>query len=207
MSDDRSRELLAAWRRGDADAGDRLLQLHFASLCRLFAARVPGRAADLIQATMLAVVESRERVPEGLPFRAYLLGIARRVLVGAYREHDREQRRAFALAQFEAHSRTSPSEAASRREQQRWLLAALRELPLDLQLPLELHYWEDLALPEVAAVLELPLGTVKSRLRRAKEALVEAMQARPGELEAITVDDLARWASQLRWHLARSEAG
>ncbi len=204
MSDHESRALLEAWRGGDARAGDRLLQLHFPSLCRLFAARVPTRAADLIQRTMLACVESRERVPAELPFRAYLLGIAHRVLVAEYREQDREQRRDRALELFDAAALTSPSQVAARRQTQRWLLAALRQLPLDLQLPLELHYWEDLPLPEVAVVLELPLGTVKSRMRRAKQALVEALQERAGNTAVVTVDDLARWARELRWYLGRT---
>ena len=48
---------------------------------------------------------------------------------------------------------------------------ALRRLPVDLQLVVELHYWEDHSTAEIAALLELAQGTVKSRLRRAREAL------------------------------------
>jgi RNA polymerase sigma factor (sigma-70 family) len=202
--DDPSAALLERWRAGDLAAGDRLLQRHFPSLARLFRARMPERAADLIQRTMLACVESRERIPEGLPFRAYLLGIARRVLVAEYREHEREQRRRHELDSFDALVRTSPSEVFARREQQRWLIAALRDLPLDLQLAIELHYWEDLGMEEMAAVLDVPLGTAKSRLRRAKLALAAALQQRQGELVTVSIDELGRWAHELRWFLARS---
>lgn len=211
MTDDDARRALQAWRDGDAAAGDALLQAHFGSLVRLFHARMPHRAADLIQRTMLACVESRARIPEGLPFRAYLLGIARRILVGEYREADREARRRAELHDYDELVRTSPSEAVARRQQQRVLLAALRELPLDLQLAIELHYWEELGMDEVAAVLEIPIGTAKSRVRRARELLVEGMErsgaepeTRAAGVESVVAVDLGRWAHELRWFLERT---
>jgi DNA-directed RNA polymerase specialized sigma24 family protein len=41
----------------------------------------------------------------------------------------------------------------------------MRHLPVDLQVILELHYWEDLPGPELSEALDVPLGTAKSRLR------------------------------------------
>jgi RNA polymerase sigma factor (sigma-70 family) len=202
MTDDEARGALDAWRGGDLAAGDALLQVYFPLLARMFNARMPHRAADLIQRTMLAAVEAKGRIPEGVPFRAYLLGIARRILVGEYREADREARRRE-LDDYDALVRTSPSEAIARRQQQRVLLSALRELPLDLQLAVELHYWEDLGMEEVAAVLDVPVGTAKSRLRRAKELLVDGVQRESGSL-VVTQDDLGGWAHELRWFLERT---
>jgi RNA polymerase sigma-70 factor (ECF subfamily) len=201
MNDTQARAALVAWRAGDAAAGDALLQAHFPSLARLFGARMPDRAADLIQRTMLACIESQVRIPDAVPFRAYLLGIAHRILVGEYRSVDRHSR-LRELDEYDALVRTSPSEAVARRQQQRVLLAALRELPLDLQLPIELHYWEELSMEEVAAVLDVPLGTAKSRLRRAKELLAQGMERSGG----VTIDhgDLAGWAHELRWFLERT---
>jgi RNA polymerase sigma factor (sigma-70 family) len=203
MTDDR--ELLEAWRMGDRAAGDELLQRHFASLARLFDSRMPERAADLIQRTMLGCVESRERVPDGVPFRAYLLGIAHRVLVAELRADDRRCRYDHLLADFDAASIASPSQAVASHRLHRELLAALRELPLDLQLPIELQYWEELTAAEIAIVLEVPEGTVKSRLRRAKEALVDGLRSSSVlDLRRTSVDDLARWARELRWFLGRT---
>ena len=55
------------------------MRTHFPTLTRFFRSKAPESAvADLIQRTMLGAVESRDRVPENLPFRVYLLGIARR---------------------------------------------------------------------------------------------------------------------------------
>src|SRR5690606_22274340 len=57
------------------------------------------------------------------------------------------------------------------------LFEALRHISVDLQLVLELHYWEGMSTRELSVVLELPHGTVKSRLRRAREALREVLEA------------------------------
>ena len=199
------RGLLDAWANGDPTAGDALLQRHFASLVRLFHSRMPDRAADLIQRTMLACVESRDRIPAAIPFRAYLLGIAHRILVSCYREDDRRHRRDAALAHFDRVTSFSPSRAVAAQRQHRELLAALRQLPLDLQLPLELHYWEELGTEEIAIVLEVPVGTIKSRLRRARAALVDVL--RSGSVVAVaSVDDFERWARELRWFLGRTDA-
>jgi RNA polymerase sigma-70 factor (ECF subfamily) len=198
------RALLQAWADGDVAAGDLLLQRHFASLVRLFHSRMPDRAADLIQRTMLGCVESHRRIPDGVPFRAYLLGIAHRVLVGCWRDDERRARREAALAAFDRTSLTSPSQVVAASQRHRELLGALRQLPLDLQLPLELAYWEDLSNEEIAMVLDVPLGTAKSRLRRAREALVESLRAvEPRPLASL--DDLDRWARELRWFLGRTD--
>jgi DNA-directed RNA polymerase specialized sigma24 family protein len=74
-------ELLAAWSGGEEDAGTRLVRRHFESLSRFFRGRAPGQHVDLMQKTWLGCVESRERVPADLPFKVYLMGIARRVLI------------------------------------------------------------------------------------------------------------------------------
>ncbi len=55
----------------------------------------------------------------------------------------------------------------------RLLLAALREIPLEYQVLLEPYNWEQLATAEIAEVLEIPGGSVRRRLVRARE-LVEA---------------------------------
>ncbi|MCA9705484.1 MAG: hypothetical protein KDK70_06540 [Myxococcales bacterium] len=85
----------------------------------------------------------------------------------------------------------------------RLLLAALRALPVDLQVALELFYFEHIRGPELAEVLGLPEGTVRSRLRRGREILRERLQEllrSPGMVES-TMTDLESWASSLRAHV------
>jgi len=80
-------------------------------------------------------------------------------------------------------------------EEERALLGALRGLPLELQVLLELHYWEDLSTSELAGVLEIPQGTVKTRIRRARELLESALASGPRPLHG---DQLDEWVRSMR---------
>lgn len=198
-------ELLEAWRQGDERAGSALVRRHFAGLSRFFARRSDA-PQDLMQQTFLGAVQSRDRIPEGVSFRVYLLGIARRVLLHHYR---RTGRRGAALAIGEADAQApsslSPSRVVASHQEQRFLLQAMRALPLELQLAVELYYWEQLKIHEIASVLELPAGTVKTRLARARRQLRERIEAMEvGEaLHRSTLDNLERWARSLRARVPR----
>ena len=61
----------------------------------------------------------------------------------------------------------------ARNEQERSLHEALRRIPIDHQIALELAYWEDLSGPEIAGILDISEHTVRSRLARAREMLRE----------------------------------
>ena len=197
MSDDA--ELLDRWRAGDLAAGSALVRRHVATLARFFRGKT-GDIADVVQQTLTASVQARGRIPDGLEFRAWLLGIARNVLLHDLRRRGRKPEPDLlddhALA---APSVLSPSRAVAARDERRLLLRALRSLPYDLQWLIELHYWEGLRQDDVAVILEVPPGTIKSRLSRAKRLLraeIEALAADP-TLRASTVDDLDRWAREV----------
>jgi RNA polymerase sigma-70 factor (ECF subfamily) len=193
-------ELLDAWRAGDREAGNTLFERHFDAICRFFANKVTHGVDDLIQKTFLGCVESRDRFQKQASFRTFLFAVAHNVL----REHFRERRREGVppdLGETSTDELTpSPSAVFAAHEEQRLLLEALRRIPLDYQLVLELYYWEDMAAPELAQVLAIPEGTVRSRLRKAKEALSERMKslARTPELLRATFSDLDAWVRSLR---------
>ena len=102
---------------------------------------------------------------------------------------------------------TSPSSAVGRRKEQQLLLMALRQIPMELQIVLELHYWENLSTRELADVMEIPQGTVKSRLRRAREALEKAMAGLSDSPQQIksTIDNLDRWVAGIRQNMGGAE--
>ncbi len=193
-------ELLDAWRAGDREAGNSLFERHFDAICRFFANKITHGVDDLIQKTFLGCVESRDRFQKQASFRTFLFAVAHNVL----REHFRERRREGVppdLGETSTDELTpSPSAVFAAHEEQRLLLEALRRIPLDYQLVLELYYWEDMAAPELAQVLAIPEGTVRSRLRKAKEALSERMKslARTPELLRATFSDLDAWVRSLR---------
>ena len=169
--------LLDRWADGSKASGDELLQRHVQSLTRFFASRVPHAAEDLVQTTLLACVESRDRLRERTSFKSYLFGIARHQLCGYYRRRGIERNRQRFNTTSVYCPAVSPSTAAVRQNQDVALLSALRALPSSMQTLLMLKYWEDLSPEEIAEVLAIPTNAVHNRLHRAKRRLREALGA------------------------------
>lgn len=176
MTDD---ELLQAWASGDQGAGATLYRRHFDTLYRFFRTKAPDACDDLVQTTMMECVRSKQRFRGDAPFRAFLLAVARNCLLHYFRSRFRDRLDFDASRASVADLDPRPSTIAARRAEHAQLLDAMRRLPLELQEVLELHYWEELGTRELAIALEIPQGTVKSRLRRAREALREQI-ATPG---------------------------
>jgi RNA polymerase sigma-70 factor (ECF subfamily) len=171
-------ELLASWRAGDLEAGNALVRRHFMRLFVFVRAKAPDSADDLVQRVFEACVAARDRIDdERGSFKAYLFGIARRQLVYWFREQQRDRDHVDTMSDSLAQLTGSPSRLFALRQEQHAVLEALHQLPLDLQIALELYYWEELTVPEVAAVLEVPEGTIKSRLHRARQLLRERLAA------------------------------
>jgi RNA polymerase sigma-70 factor (ECF subfamily) len=201
-------ELLEAWRGGDEDAGRDLFGRHFDGVYRFFRNKVDDAAEDLTQQTFMGLVQGRDRFRGDASFRTYLFMIARKKLYSYLRTN---QRRAEPV---EFHSTSvadlglpSPSRAVAVRQEQQLLLQALRQLPIEMQVALELFYWEELTVQEIADVLETPVGTVKSRLQRARLRLDEilAQLSTSEELLQSTMDNFEKWARDLQAHMGPRE--
>lgn len=191
VEDDAS--LLFAWRAGDTAAGRRLVDRHFAGVYRFFVNKLGADVDDLVQQTFLAVVAGRDRVRDEAGFRSYVFGIARNRLMRHFRDRrptDAEQ----SIGELQA-ATMSLAEGMAKKREHKVLLAALRRLPIDLQIAVELAYFEGLTDREVAEVLEVPVGTLKSRLRKARGLLAETI----AELTASKVDGEATLAGLDAW--------
>jgi RNA polymerase sigma factor (sigma-70 family) len=193
-------ELLSAWRDGDRHAGNELLARHFDSLHRFFASKVADEVEDLIQNTLLATIKYIDAVARATSFKAYLFTIASHQLYA----HLRGKLRDGELLDFTVKSAVelglTPSEVVAQREREQQLSLALRRLPLELQIVLELGYWEELSAREIAAVLDVPIGTAKSKIRRAKQLLAVELDAIGGRRVDSTANDdaLDAWVRQVR---------
>ena len=193
-------ELLDAWRAGDDEAGNALFDRHFDPLYRFFGSKVSEGIDDLVQQTLLACVRGVERFREDSSFRTYLFGIARNVLFQHFDRRGRDAARMDYGTVSVADLGESPSHIVDARAEQRVLAAALRRVPLDDQIALELYYWEGMTAPELATALGLTEPAVRSRLRRALERLrvvIAELASSPAELESVTMD-LEKWAKSLR---------
>ena len=191
---------LLQWQAGDTDAGNELVRRHFAMVYSFFRSKVELAAEDLTQKTFLACVEGHHRLRNSAGFRAYLLGIARHVLHRHLRDLTRRDNRTSPLGGSLHDNGGSPSRTLAGRDEQRVLLLVLRELPLDLQIILELYYWEDMSMEEIGYVLEIPPGTAKSRLfrgRRLAERLIDGF-ADTDALRRSTRSGFQGWVRSLR---------
>ena len=164
-------ELLGRWREGDAPAANALFERYFDRLFRFFATKVDRGVEDLVQETFLACVNTRDRLTPAASFRGLVFGIARRLLYKKWRDENHGAKAIdFGLTSV-ADLGPTPSALAAQREEQRQLLRSLQQLPAELQIALELFYWENMSSAEIGEVLDLKAGTVRSRLRRARELL------------------------------------
>lgn len=198
MADDLA--LLEAWRGGDRRAGSQLFERHFDSICRFFANKLDRDVDDLVQRTFTACVEGKERFAGHSSFRTYLFGVAHNVLRAHLRTRKRESDRLDFGMTSVFDLGLSPAALLAQDREQTLMLQALRRIPVEHQVVLELYYWEDLEASELGEILELPEGTVRSRIRRAKQLLEEQL-AELGESDALvksTISDLDSWARSLR---------
>lgn len=201
-------ELLEAWRGGDNAAGSTLLRRHFRTLYRFFRSKVSEGAEDLVQQTMLACAESAHRFRGDSSFKTYLLAIARTQLLMYLRKFARKGKKIDVLEASIADMMGSPSVAVAGKDEQRLVLLALRRIPLDLQIAVELHYWEEMRVNDIAVVIGVPAGTVKSRLNRARRLVREwILQAEefPAALRETTAGDVESWARSLREKLSEGQ--
>lgn len=192
-------ELLTAWRAGDERAGNTLFRRHFRTLFRFFSTKIDGPVDDLVQETMLACVKGRDRFRHDALFKTYLMRVARNRLFSYYKSRERDFDPMHSSA---IDGGASPSSAMVGGEARMRLLAALRRIPLEFQVTLELYYWEGLKGPELARVLDISDHTVRSRLSRARSRLraelVVLSQTTVADLDTIERDgDFDAWAVQL----------
>ncbi|MBK8264874.1 MAG: sigma-70 family RNA polymerase sigma factor [Nannocystis sp.] len=197
MPDDR---LLSAWRDGDEDAGVELFERYYDAISRFFRSKAWDSAPDLIQRTFLACLESRARIREGTAFRSYLFGVARNILLEHYRGKRRDGDRIDFMERSVEDFGPTPSSILGREQETQLLLQALRRIPIDAQTVLELYFWENMTAKEIADALQIPEGTLRTRIRRAKQLLEQqlAALAKTPKLLQSTVSDLESWAQSLR---------
>lgn len=194
-------DLFGAWVTGDGWAGELLFERHFESVARFFRNKVDSGHDDLIQKTFLGCVEARQRFRGEASFRTFLFAVARNVLGKHYRTARRSQ---LEFREVSIHDLgASPSLVFARDQQQLLMLNALRRIPLDYQVVLELHYWEAMSGAAIAEVLEVPLGTAKTRIRRAKQLLAAEYEemVSGGSSPQETETRLDTWARSLRTQL------
>jgi RNA polymerase sigma factor (sigma-70 family) len=189
-------ELLARWCAGDRTSGEALTRRHYAALYGFVRRKIdnPTVVEEIVQETLLGLVEGKHRIREGIKFRGFLNCIASRRVYRWFGERGR-------VESFDP-DEMSVSQAATTLgllpRDGKLLYQALRELPAEEQLALELYNWEQMSAPEIAELTGATLPQVKHRLRRGKEKL-EALIPRYRQAHSeVATAELEAWFSTLR---------
>jgi len=168
------RFLVEQARRGDREA---FTTLAFGLSDRLFAVahrilRDFDAAGDALQVTLLRIWQD---LP-GLRDADLIEGWSYRILVRACHDQLRQQRRRAMVLEVipSLAAEPGPDDAVVDRDQ---LERAFRRLSTEHRAAVVLQYYRGLTLPEIAEILNLPVGTVRSRLHYAKRALRAAIEA------------------------------
>jgi RNA polymerase sigma-70 factor (ECF subfamily) len=170
-------ELIARARAGDEDSFGEFVRRHMDAVHRWMVRAVgEGDADDMTQDVFLRAYRGLPRFRDQAPPRAWLAAIADNAIKNRYRSRSRF-RRIFAsepspdlLADRDSGG-ASPEDHAQVRESKETVLGALQKLPPDFRLPVVLRDLEEWSYEEIAASLELPIGTVKSRIARGRGQL------------------------------------
>jgi RNA polymerase sigma-70 factor (ECF subfamily) len=171
---DPDHELLDRWRSGDRAAGEALFARHFDSLCRFFVTKCPD-PDELVQRTLLACVTAREQFRGEASFRTYLFTIARHELYHHLQRQRRDGERLDFSVTSVAELVTTPATRLGRQAEHRRVVEVLRTLPVEQQTLLELYYWEDLEIADLATIFEASANAIRIRLHRARQALRERL--------------------------------
>lgn len=177
--------LLEAARHGDSDAFTALVERYqddlYTMALRLLG--TPADAADVVQETFLRAYMNLPKL-RGTSVRAWLY----RVAVNASRDVQRRAvRRPADPLDADIGGKVlelpSPDQGPEAAVEQRERAAAIREavmrLPLDYRAALVLRDVNDLSYEEIAGALRIPMGTVKSRISRARLQLAAALRGSP----------------------------
>jgi RNA polymerase sigma-70 factor, ECF subfamily len=141
-----------------------------------------ARAEDLTQEVFVALVEHRKEWRQESSFKTYLYRIAHNRAISEMR---RSEYKVMIEADSEANTEKvarvattgiSPAASAEQQQLQIKVQQALTMLEKDYREPIVLREYEDLSYEEISVILEIPVGTVKSRIFRGKAELKRLLE-------------------------------
>jgi len=170
------RRLIAAARRGDQTAQGELFRRHWRPMYRAAYLIVQDAtvAEDVAQEAFLAAIDALDRFDVRRPLGPWLHRISVNRAIDLVRA--RQLRREVAGDRVDGESSSvevDPDEAVGLTDR---MVAALGDLPIDQRAVVVMRYLLDRTPGEIARALDLPRGTVNSRLRRGLDQLAEALE-------------------------------
>ena len=166
-------DLMIAFRGGERAAFEEIFCRYRDPIWRFFRRRVadPERAEELAQETFLGLLQAARRYEARATFRSYVFSIAFNVLLASRRKNRREA--ADDLGALDPPAPAADPTAVI------WVRQALAGLDEQDREVLMLREFDALSYEEIATLLHVPIGTVRSRLFRARLALRERLAGQP----------------------------
>lgn len=179
MRDESLEATVERCRQGDQQAWGELVDATADDIYRLAVsfARNRTEAEDLTQEVFLRLWQNLHRYIPGSSFRAWAYRVARNLFVDAYRRARDVRQATWVDPEFldMLPGSDDPHTSAVRNQRLQIARTALARLPEELAQLLLLRDFADWSYEELAAELDVPLGTVKSRLNRARRELASAV--------------------------------
>ncbi|HMB22891.1 MAG: RNA polymerase sigma factor [Chloroflexota bacterium] len=168
-------KLLKRVRGGDAMAAQELVQSYHSEIFRLALSILddPAEAEDITQDVFIAAIQALDSYRGESAFKTWLFSITVNVCRRRWRQRKTRERLMQVLQSIFPFGAGSlhPEEVLIRRENRAELWKAVDGLDEKYRLPLTLFYGNELPVAEIAQVLDIPVGTVLSRLHTAREHL------------------------------------
>jgi RNA polymerase sigma-70 factor (ECF subfamily) len=178
------RELVGRARRGDQEAFTQLIVQYQVPLYNMALRMVggPDDAADIAQDAFLRAWEKIQTLRDA-PFKSWLFQIAANLCY----DHFRRGRRFGVMPDDDREAKVvplgiatpDPQERAEANERHRLVKAAIGRLDPEMRIAIILRDVNGMRYDEIASVLRVPLGTVKSRIARARAAVQDELSRHP----------------------------
>jgi len=169
-------------REGDEDAWSTLVNTTLRPIYRLCASYAPSaaEAEELTQEVYLKLWENLHRYRNGSNFMAWAWRVAKNLIIDSYRRARREREAAWLDPEIldRLPGSDNPHEQAERRQRLGLIGVTLRQLNEDLASLVLMRDFAGMSYREMAEALDLPIGTVKSRLNRARIELATGVRRR-----------------------------
>lgn len=178
-------EWMSRFQAGDKGAYDKLVSAYYPMIYNYFCRMTfdSHLAEDISQEVFIKLYNCRSQYQPVKTFKAFLFTIARNAYIDFYRKKKRKPEASYDIAigekkfsdLFEA-EKSDPSEPIDASERLEKIMAAVHKLPDILRDVFLLSEIEGLKYSEIAEVLNIPVGTVKSRMFNALKSLRELLK-------------------------------
>lgn len=169
--------LVTRARKGDKSAFGKLVKMHQRRVLRMVVGMTGDvdTAMDIVQESFIRAYKALDRFEEGLPFYPWLSTIATNLTLNHFKKTRRETS-LDPVKHERADSSADPLHSMQIEENDRRLMEAVKELPEQYRTAFILRNFEDLSYEDIAVRLDISIGTVDSRLYRARRLLVEKLK-------------------------------